>query len=71
MRYKSGVSFIAEIIMIIALFIIITVGVNTCSHSEWNDGICPKCNERYELCAVYKGLKYYACPECGEEVGRY
>lgn len=38
----------------------------------WNNGICQKCNVRYELRAVSRyGLKYYVCPECGLEVERY
>jgi PHP family Zn ribbon phosphoesterase len=71
MGNDSTISLVVEIIIMIALFVVIIFGVNTCSASKWNDGICPKCNERYELCAVYKGLKYYACPECGEEIERY
>ena len=71
MRYSSNISFIAEIIFLITAVIAIMFSVNTCSSSKWNDGICPKCNERYELCAAYKGLKYYTCPACGQEMERY
>ena len=67
----SNLLSIIEIAIIIVIMIAIMFVVNTCSSSKWNDGICPKCNERYELCAAYEGLKYYACPECGEEVERY
>jgi hypothetical protein len=71
MRDNSGISLLVELIIMIATLVFIVIVVNTCSASQWNDGICPKCNERYELCAVYKGLKYYTCPECGEEIRRY
>lgn len=45
---------------------------NLTTETEWNEGICPKCEVRYELRAAGRyGLKYYACPECGQEVERY
>lgn len=52
------------------MFLIIT-GTNSCSADDWNDGICPKCETRYELRGASRGLKYYACPSCGKEVSRY
>lgn len=65
---------LATIVSIIVLCIFVFVlmfGVNACSASDWNDGICPHCEVRYELRAVSKGVKYYACPKCGQEVGRF
>lgn len=62
---------IIEIIAAFALFFLIVIGVNSCSSSEWNDGTCPKCEVEYELRGVSEGLKYYACPNCGNEVRRY
>lgn len=64
----------ASLIMIIVCFVLvflIMTGVNSCSASTWNDGICSKCNIRYELRGASQGLKYYVCPECGQEVKRY
>lgn len=55
----------------VVLMFLVMLGVNACSATEWNDGYCPDCNVKYELCAAYEGLRYYACPECGNEVERY
>ena len=59
------------IIILFALVFLIMFGFNTCTHTEWNNGICPECHTRYELRGVSKYMKYYACPECGNEVSRY
>lgn len=64
-------SSIIAIILVFALAIFIVVGFNSCTEATWNDGMCVKCETRYELRGVSKGLKYYACPECGQEVERY
>ena len=63
-------SFIGLVVCIIML-VLIMLGINACSESDWNDGICPHCETRYELRAAFKGLKYYACPDCGQEVERF
>ena len=55
----------------IALLLLLVCGTNSCSASTWNDGVCPDCETRYELRGVSQGSKYYACPECGQEVKRY
>lgn len=60
-----------SIIFAIVLLILLVGGTNACSADKWNNGICSDCKVRYELCAASKGLKYYACPECGQEVRRY
>ena len=59
--------------MIICLFlaILLMLAVNSCSEEDWNSGECPRCETRYELRGASKGLKYYACPDCGFEVQRY
>ena len=64
---KGCGSLIFAIIIIIAF----AIGVNSCSASTWNGGYCPSCETRYELCGVSKGLRYYSCPDCGQEVRRY
>ena len=53
------------------LALVITFAVNSCSADDWNYGECPKCETRYELRGASRGLKYYACPDCGKEVERY
>ena len=55
--------------ILIVVFLITTV--NSCSASDWNNGICPNCEVRYELRGLSQGLSAYACPECGKEVRRY
>ena len=62
---------LGAIFIFIVLWIAIMFGVNSCSASTWNDGVCISCETRYELRGVSKGLKYYACPDCGQEVTRY
>lgn len=58
-------------ILLIAIVIIIVNVINgLIIADEWNDGVCSTCSEQYELRAVYAGMKYYACPECGNEVRR-
>lgn len=62
------------ILLLIGIFMIfpIEVGTNASTETEWNQGICPVCEVRYELrAATNSGLKYYACPSCGQEVKRY
>ena len=55
----------------IALVFLLGFGFNMCTADEWNGGECPKCDTRYELRGVSKYIKYYACPDCGNEVRRY
>ena len=59
------------ILVCVVLFFGILLGINACSASDWNDGVCPHCEVKYELRGVSRGLKYYSCPECGQEVERY
>ena len=58
------------IICVILIFFVV-IGFNSCTESDWNNGECTKCEVRYELRAVSRGMKYYACPDCGKEVKRY
>ena len=62
---------ISLLIGLISLLLVLASCSNACSADEWNNGICPKCETRYELCGVYKMSKYYACPDCGNEITRY
>lgn len=62
---------IAVIIGCILIVIFLITAVNSCSASDWNNGICPNCEVRYELRGLSQGLSAYACPECGKEVKRY
>ena len=75
-RYSFDKSYTAhpnwwDLIIIIILSLCIMFGSNACTAIKWNGGICPDCKERYELCSVYKGVHYYACPDCGAEVSRF
>lgn len=63
--------FALEMIAIIGIIVLLITAVNSCSASDWNNGICPKCEVRYELRGMSQGLKAYACPKCGKEVYRY
>ena len=62
-------------LLILIAVVILTVFVqawhNKSVKEDWNDGICPKCEARYELVGIWSMSKYYACPECGKEVKRY
>lgn len=55
----------------IALMVLLVSCTNFCAAPTWNNGVCPDCETRYELRGISNGLKYYACPECGEEVVKY
>ena len=39
--------------------------------TAWGSGVCESCNLRYELKAVSRTTKYYACNGCGKEVVIY
>lgn len=69
--YSSDESSWWTIVMCFVLILAIVFGVNCCSGETWNGGICPECEVRYELRGASRGLKYYSCPECGQEVQRY
>ena len=60
-----------ELIIIFTIALLLIIGVNACTAKEWNGGVCPDCNVRYELRGVYKGTRYYACLDCGNEISRY
>ena len=62
---------IATISVLIVISLALMFGVNSCSASTWNNGICTNCETRYELRGVSDGMKYYACLDCGQEVIRY
>ena len=60
-----------NLIAIMAIVFILFFATEACTAKEWNDGMCPDCNTRYELRGVYKGTHYYACPDCGNEVSKF
>ena len=66
-RDDSWWPIIISLILVFALMF----SFNTCTASEWNGGVCPDCEVRYELRGVSKYMKYYSCPKCGNEVERY
>jgi hypothetical protein len=68
---SSGDGTWLTVIICFVLVVAIMFGVNVCSAPTWNGGICPDCKVRYELRGASRGLKYYVCPECGQEVERY
>lgn len=70
-NYHSSSGSGCTLVIAIILMLVIIFGFNSCSAPTWNDGICPKCEVRYELRGVSRGAKYYSCPECGQEVSRY
>ena len=62
------------ILLLICVFMVFAIeaGTNASTETEWNQGVCPVCDVRYELrAATNSGLKYYSCPTCGQEVKRY
>jgi len=69
-NYGCIVPIIIAILLLILSFLTV-FGTNSFSSEKWNDGICFNCKARYELRGVSDALKYYACPECGQEVNRY
>lgn len=69
-----GYGCLTSIMMVIGCIMIIFM-MNSCCNNlteeTWNNGICAECDTRYDLRGVSNGLKYYSCPECGQEVRRY
>lgn len=70
-NFSGLVTIAAVIILVLAIF-----GLRTCSNemasTQWNEGVCPKCNVQYELRAIDRSYcKYYVCPECHVEIERY
>lgn len=63
----SGIAIVIGVFIILGLI----CGTNACTDSKWNNGICIGCDVRYELRGVSNGMRYYVCPDCGQEVGRY
>lgn len=59
-----------RVAIIIVLCIIFYGGCSAITAPEWNDGVCIDCGVHYELRAVSRYYKYYACPNCGKEVVR-
>lgn len=59
-----------DILIILGIALLIVIGFNACHAKTWNHGTCPECEVRYELRGASRGIKYYACPECGQEVER-
>ena len=70
-RNSSSDDNLATAIICLVLAFTLMLGVNACSAQTWNNGICTECETRYELRGASRGLKYYACPDCGQEVSRY
>lgn len=71
MSYYSDGSIWFTIIICFVLIFALVLGFNSCSTTIWNDGVCPDCEVRYELRGASRGLRYYVCPECGQEVQRF
>ena len=70
-NYHSSDNSGGSLVITIIILLLLTFGLNSCSAPTWNDGICPRCEARYELRGVSRYVKYYSCPECGQEVRRY
>ena len=68
---KTYLAPILIIIIICILAVLMMSGVDSCTDSIWNDGVCSNCEIRYDLKGISRGLKYYMCPECGQEVQRF
>lgn len=68
---KDVFEIIGIIFVGLAICCILIFGSNACTAEKWNNGICANCNVRYELRGVSDAMKYYSCPDCGQEVGRY
>lgn len=67
-----GIGFSVVLMMIVLFGYLEMKGCrNNANRYQWNNGICPKCEVRYELRGVSYNDKYYVCPECGDEIIRY
>ena len=70
-NYSSDNGNLAQALICFGLALLLMFGFNSCSAETWNNGTCPECEIRYELRGASRGIKYYACPECGQEVERH
>lgn len=68
---RDVITSIGAIILLCVIAIAMAEGLNFITSETWNDGICSICDEIFDLKGVSNGVKYYACPECGQEVIRY
>lgn len=59
------------VVGLILFYIGIMCFTNSRYDNIWNNGTCKECDIRFEMRGVSDGLKYYSCPECGQEVLRY
>jgi len=59
------------IVLLISAMLAFMFFCNSLTNSEWNDGVCSKCNVTYELRGISDALKYYVCPSCHNEVSRF
>ena len=69
-RNNNNIGWVGIIVCFLLAGAIMLV-VNTLAEPKWNGGTCPDCSVRYELRGASRGLKYYSCPDCGQEVKRY
>ena len=68
---KAAVGGCLALFSVIMIVFMINSCCNNLTEETWNNGICTECETRYELRGANHGSKYYACPECGQEVRRY
>lgn len=70
-----AIGFVCTIIFLLLSLAMISVSIdNTLNESTdlvWNNGVCADCETRFELRGVDNSHKYYACPDCGQEVRRH
>lgn len=59
------------IVILITLLIIAIIIGSVNSNPDWNNGICPDCNIKYELRGSTDSLNFYLCPKCNQKVKRY
>ena len=63
---------ILDFLPIIVCIVVVGIVAFLCNaSSDWNDGECPQCHEKYELVGVSRYTKYYVCDNCGKEVKRW
>lgn len=68
----SGALFFAFLCFLIAATVTaFTFNPDDLTEDIWNNGFCADCETRFELRGVDHSHKYYACPDCGQEVRRY
>ena len=70
-KNKFNLSFSEIVIILATILLIVGILFNYCQ--EWNNGVCPNCETKYEFITCYcdrdgNVVDVYKCPVCGKVI---